>query len=133
MKKSEDELERDIAAYLAGDEPARRPNVNRPLRGADASHGEGPASGTLVRFQPCFKPCSQEQFDEKFEVLPPIGVSRKGFLVSEPWSHRVCNVTGRYSPTYPALVKRGAEYFESCEGITVAEWRALDPGTLQIV
>ena len=133
MKKSKEELELDIAAYLAGDEPARKSNVHRQHRQTYASQGEDPASRTLVRFKPCFKPCTQEQFDDKFEVLPPIGMSSKGFLVGEPWSHRVCHVTGRYSPTYQAMVKRGTTCFESCEGVTVAEWRALDPATLQIV
>ncbi len=122
MKKSKEELDRDIAAYLAKGEPTRRQSVG----------GEQP-SRSLLRFKPCFRPCTQEEFDEKFEVLPPIGMTGNGYLVSEPWSHRVCHVTGRYSPTYQAMVKRKGKCFESCEGITVPEWRALDIATLQIV
>jgi len=112
MKKSEEELEHDIAAYLAEGERLSEP---------------------VVRFKPCFKQTTRQQYDDKFEVLPPIGEYSYGFLVSEPWSHRKCHVTGRYSPTYQALVTLNGKYFISCEGITFAEWRALDPSTLQVV
>jgi hypothetical protein len=87
----------------------------------------------LVRFKPCFKPSTQEQYDEKFDILPPLEVTGNGYLVGEPWSHRVCHVSGHYSPTFPAMVKRNGKYFASCEGITVAEWRALDLAQLQVV
>jgi hypothetical protein len=119
MKKSKEELERDIAAYLA---EGRRP----------AGAADDDASPSAEAFRPRFKPCSEEDFNDKFEVLPPIGMSRSGFLVGEPWSHRTCRVTGRYLPTYQAMVKRNGRCFQSCEGITLPEWRELDIASLRV-
>jgi len=132
MKKSKAEIERDIAMFLAqGDQPPRpeRSHDERPTKTRD---GGGHASSASVRFKPCFKPSTQRRFDEKLEILPPIAWISKGFLVGEPWTHRECHVTHRYLPAYQAMVKVGARYFESCEGLTVPEWRALDPVTLQV-
>jgi hypothetical protein len=133
MKKSKAEIERDIARFLAqGDQP-RRSEVDREEGQTEAGYGGGGlAPSASVRFKPRFKPCSQRRFDDQLEILPPIAWTSKGFLVGEPWSHRECHVTGRYLPAYQAMVKRGERYFESCEGLTVPEWRALDPVTLQI-
>jgi len=118
------------ASTSKGGRPSRRLSAER--RTADAGIGDKQPK-TLVRFKPCFKPSTQEQYDEKFDMLPPLGVTGNGYLVGEPWSHRVCHVTGHYSPTFPAMVKRNGKYFASCEGITVAEWRALDLAQLQVV
>jgi hypothetical protein len=131
MKKSKAEIERDIAAYLAEGEMPRRSEVDGERSQAEAQPGE--ASPPLVRFKPCFKECTKRRFDEQFDIVPPLAMSRMGYLVGEPWSHRVCHVTSRYSATYPAMVSSGGKYFESCEGITGAEWRALNPFTLQVV
>ncbi len=96
-------------------------------------------SCTVKDFNPnpaLFKACDERRYNDRFEVLPPIGVSRKGFLVSEPWSHRTCTVTAQYRPTYMALVAHrgplGTHYFESTSGLTMPEWEAVNPGSLKI-
>ncbi len=89
-------------------------------------------------FQPTFKACTQARYDEMLEVLPPLAWIRKGFLVSEPWSHRTCTVTGIPDrPTYKAMVRvvggpTGPTYAESTSGLTVPEWMALSAVTLKI-
>ena len=125
MKKSDEAIEQEIAAYLTEHEPHRRSELEQSRSGR--------SSQPLERFKPCFKQTDRQNYDEKFDVLPPLGVSSAGYLVGEPWSHRVCHVTGRYSPTYQALVRRNGKYYQSCEGITLSEWRALDLSTLQVV
>jgi hypothetical protein len=85
--------------------------------------------------QPTFRTCTEARYNEMLEVLPPLAWTRKGFLVSEPWSHRTCKVTGQYRPTYQAMVRcvgMLGGYCESTSGLTVPEWRALNPVTLQI-
>ncbi len=91
--------------------------------------------GSETSTAPAFKPCDLKRYDELLEVLPPLAWVRKGFLVGEPWSHRECTITGKYLPTYQAMVCQSAlngRYFESTSGITVPEWRALNPVTLKI-
>ncbi len=125
MKKSEEELELDIATYLTEHEPHRRSEHERSR--------SGHASQPLERFRPCFKQTDQRTYDEKFDILPPLGDHKYGYLVGEPWSHRVCHVTSRYLPTYEAMVSWGGRYYKSCEGLTLPEWRELDFSRLQVV
>lgn len=81
-----------------------------------------------------FKECTEYRYNELLEVLPPLGWVKKGFLVSEPWSHRVCRVAGNYRATYQAVVHHcSGKFYESTEGVTLPEWRALDPVTLTFV
>lgn len=83
-----------------------------------------------------FKPCDEARYNEMLEILPPLAWVRKGFLVSEPWSHRTCKVTGAYRATYTAMVchrgAAGTHYFESTSGLTVPEWKVLNPTTLVV-
>ena len=83
-----------------------------------------------------FKQCDERRYNEMLEVLPPLAWVRKGFLVSEPWSHRECKISGKYRATYTAMVAHrgplGTHYFESTSGLTVPEWLAVNPTTLQI-
>lgn len=83
---------------------------------------------------PEFTRCTYERWWEMLEVLPPLAWVSKGFLVSEPWSHRECKVTGAYRATYRAMVgsDAGNPCFESTAGLTVPEWKALNPATLRI-
>jgi hypothetical protein len=132
MKKSNAELELDIAMFLAQSDQPHRPPVDHEEGNTETRDGGVHASNASVRFKPRFKPSTQRRFDEQLEVLPPIAWGSKGFLVGEPWMHRECHVTGRYLPAYQAMVTVGERYLESCEGLTVPEWRALNPVTLQI-
>jgi hypothetical protein len=91
--------------------------------------------------KPVFVLSSEAEFNEMFEVLPPLGWNagelRRGFLVGEPWSHRMCAVTDVYRATYQAFVVQstttmGKRYLKSAEGITLPEWRELNTNDLVV-
>lgn len=86
-----------------------------------------------------FKPCDEERYMEMLGVLPPLDWVSKGFLVSEPLSHRECTITKVVRNTYQAMVRRTNtfdgkdQYFESTSGLTRAEWCALDSSEITVV
>lgn len=82
--------------------------------------------GCHAQLLPLFRGCTEHRYHEMLEVLPPMAWVSTGFLVSEPWSHRTCDKTGRYAATYQAMVNFLGRYYESTRGLTVAEWRSLD-------
>jgi hypothetical protein len=70
---------------------------------------------------------TEERFDEMLGCLPPAIMYRGGFLVGEPFDHRVCTIGKAYAPTFTAFTKVGDRYFEAVECLTVAEFKAVDP------
>jgi len=60
-------------------------------------------------------------YNEMLDVLPPIGFSGKGFMVSEPCDH--CYTTGR--ARFQAYRQQGGRYYASTRPLTVAEWKAV--------
>jgi len=68
-----------------------------------------------------WEPITEERYYEMYEVLPPIHVAGKGFMVSEPWDHHA--LTGK--PMYGAYRKRGEVYEASLRPMTVREWKEM--------
>ena len=52
--------------------------------------------------------CSEARYDEMLGILPPVLMLRKGFLVGEPFDHRLCKVTNVTIPEFKGL--RRGEY-----------------------
>jgi len=77
-----------------------------------------------------FKEVDEARYDEMLGVLPPALWIGKGFLVGEPFDHRRCKATGRLAASYAAFIRHRGKYYESEEAMTVAEFKAFDPGTL---
>jgi hypothetical protein len=71
------------------------------------------------------KECTEERYDEMLGILPPAMMSSNGFLVGEPFDHRVCKVTGNISPTFAAFFQKGETYYEG-DNMTIAEFRAFN-------
>jgi hypothetical protein len=79
-----------------------------------------------------FKRVTQERYYEMLEVLPPAKMTGFGFLVGEAWTHRPCAVTGRMLPAFAAFAEWPRDRFFESEGpMTIPEFAALDPGTLE--
>lgn len=70
-----------------------------------------------------FKECPEDRYDEMLGCLPPAVMDGKGFLVGEPFDHRVCKVTGRFLPTYAAFIRHNNKFFEG-PNLTAPEYRA---------
>ena len=77
-----------------------------------------------------FKEVGEARYDEMLGVLPPALWIDKGFLVGEPYDHRRCKATGRFTASFTAFIRYRGKYYESEEAMTVAEFKAFDPGTL---
>ncbi len=77
-----------------------------------------------------FTEVSRERCDEMLGVLPPALWIDKGFLVGEPYDHRRCKATGRFTASFAAFIRYRGKYYESEEAMTAAEFRAFDPATL---
>lgn len=82
-----------------------------------------------------WKECSEERYDEMLGVLPPASMrvpmgAQNGFLVGEPFTHRVCNVTGEMRADYAAFVCIDGKFYEG-PNMTFPEWRALTADEVQ--
>jgi len=64
---------------------------------------------------------TEDVYNERLDVLPPIMLGSGAFLVSEPCDH--CHATGR--PRYEAYWHRGAAYLVSSRPMTIPELRAI--------
>jgi len=86
---------------------------------------EGAASAVAV-----FKEVGEARYFEMLGVLPPALWIDKGFLVGEPFDHRQCKATGRFTASFAAFIRHRGTYYESEEAMTAAEFKAFDPSTL---
>jgi hypothetical protein len=77
-----------------------------------------------------FKEVEEARYDEMLGVLPPALWIDKGFLVGEPFDHRRCKATGRWTASFAAFIRYRGKYYESEEAMTVGEFRAFDLSTL---
>jgi hypothetical protein len=77
--------------------------------------------------EPGWKQCSEADYDYGLCVLPPALWLSHGFLVGEPFDHRVCTVTGYTAPTFAAFVRKDDKFYNG-PNMTVAEFRAIDLG-----
>jgi hypothetical protein len=73
--------------------------------------------------------CSEEDYTEMLEVLPPALWLSKGFLVGEPFEHRTCKVTNVVRASYAAFFQKNGKFYEG-GNMTVPEFRAFDPSAL---
>ena len=65
-----------------------------------------------------WEPITKERYNEAMEVLPPIGFSSTGFLVSE-----ACDCSARTgAPRYQGYRKEGGSFLASSRPLTFAEW-----------
>jgi hypothetical protein len=56
-----------------------------------------------------WKEVDEARYDEMLGVLPPALWLAKGFLVGEPYDHRLCTITGVYGrPTRRSSSTKGA-------------------------
>jgi hypothetical protein len=73
--------------------------------------------------------CSEERYDEMLEILPPALMLGKGFLVGEPFDHRICNITKVVRASYGAFFQHKGKFYEG-DNMTVPEFKAFDMGSL---
>jgi len=73
---------------------------------------------------------TEDRFDEMLGCLPPVAWVSKGFLVGEAYDHGTCKITGDTRARYTALVSHGGEFYESKAPMTIPEWKAFDPNTI---
>lgn len=71
-----------------------------------------------------WKEIDETRYDEMLGVLPPALMLGKGFLVGEPFDHRICAITGVIRPTYAAFIAWDGRFFEG-PNLTTMEFRAL--------
>ena len=71
-----------------------------------------------------WKQTTKERFWEMLGVLPPTIQTGAGFLVGEPWRHRICAVSHTVEPAFQAHVQIGEKYYEADQPITIAEFKA---------
>jgi hypothetical protein len=76
-----------------------------------------------------FKECTEARFDEMLGCVPPIW-GKNGFLVGEPYDHRHCRKTGKFTATYTGFLHLGDKFYESTEPMTVGEFEACDRTTI---
>lgn len=70
-----------------------------------------------------WKPCSADRYDDMLGCVPPRTMEKWGFLVGEPYDHRLCEVEGRVVPTYQAFVDMGEDrFYEADRPLTLAEF-----------
>ena len=67
--------------------------------------------------------CSEDDYNEMLEVLPPALMLGKGFLVGEPFDHRTCTVTNVMRASYAAFFQHNGKFYEGGY-MTVPEFRA---------
>jgi hypothetical protein len=77
-----------------------------------------------------WKEVDETRYNEMLEILPPAVWIPKGFLVGEPWNHRICKVSGQFRPTYAPFVSYRDKFYECDEPMTGPEFRAFDPSTI---
>jgi len=70
-------------------------------------------------------PTTEERYEEMLEILPPIAFDGNNFLVGEPFTHRVCSVTGNFSATYDGYCFDGEHYLVTDQDVTRAEFKKL--------
>jgi hypothetical protein len=69
--------------------------------------------------------CSEERYDEMLGILPPAQMLGKGFLVGEPFDHRMCTITKVVRASYAAFFKHKGNFYEAGQ-MTVPEFKAFD-------
>jgi hypothetical protein len=78
------------------------------------------------------KQVTESNFFDALGALPPKDSTGNSFLLGEPASDRVCNVTSRYSPTWHGYIHTGDGIFlETVQPVTRAEFAELRNETLQ--
>lgn len=70
-----------------------------------------------------WKKSTFDRYWEALECLPPAKMTGHGFLLGEPHDH---NAQGQ--PVFSAFIQIGEEYYESMGHLTIAEFKALQPG-----
>lgn len=78
---------------------------------------------------------SEERYDEMLGVVPPATMRcglgmQSGFLVGEPFTHRLCAVSGEVRADYAAFAKIDGKFYEG-PNMTMPEWRALTADDVQ--
>ncbi len=71
-----------------------------------------------------WKRVSEDRWDEMLGVLPPAYWDGKGFLVGEAWTHK------GGVPAFAPFIERSGEFYEGTAPMTIAEFRALNPGDI---
>lgn len=77
-----------------------------------------------------WKPTTKEAYWEMLEILPPAVMTGYGFLVGEPFIHRVCKVTNKFAPAFEAFLELNNKYFVAAEPMTVGEFKTLKPADM---
>jgi hypothetical protein len=70
-----------------------------------------------------WKPIDESRYWEMLGMLPPAAQTGIGFLLGEPYSHRLCTVTGNGAATFSAFAEHAGAFFEAARPLTVAEFR----------
>lgn len=76
---------------------------------------------------PEFTEVSRERFDEMLDVLPPAVMDANGFMVGEPFDHRLCEITGKFGPTFAAFIEHKGKCYEATRPLTIGEYKAVKP------
>lgn len=76
-----------------------------------------------------WKEVPEARYDEMLGILPPAVTTYYGFLVGEPFDHRVCAVSGSVRPSYSAFVCLANKFYEG-PTMTAPEFRNLDLATV---
>ena len=75
------------------------------------------------------KECSEERYDEMLGILPPALMLGKGFLVGEPFDHRICKVTNVVRASYAAFFQKNGKFYEG-GNMTLPEFKAFEMESL---
>ena len=98
-----------------------------PLRLTTWDEWQAGAAAAQAAVPVLWQPCTQGEYRDRLEVLPPIAWAAGSFCVGEPADHDVA--TGR--PRYQAYRAQGEQYYRSSRPVTVRELqanRATGPG-----
>lgn len=59
-----------------------------------------------------WKEVDEERYDEMLGMMWPALWLQHGFLVGEPFDHRVCKVSGQVRATYAAFLQHNGKFYE---------------------
>ena len=68
---------------------------------------------------------TEERFWNMLGALPPRAYHAGGFLVGEPVSARLCDITGEGAPTFEAYFEIDGRYYQADKPVTVREFLAI--------
>lgn len=75
---------------------------------------------------------TKERFYDMLGALPPIAYHAGGFLVGEPVSARICEVTGKGAATYDAFFEVDDIHLQAAEPMTLREFMQIEEGTVRL-